>query len=577
MPGHRVESVLGRGASGTVWQGRDAMGRAVAIKVPHDAGWLADEEATRTEAHVLMAVRHDHLVTLRDVVAMADGRVALVFDLVIGASVRSTVDARGRLRPGEAVTVVTPMCEAVEALHGAGGLHGDISPSNVMLTAGGKPLLLDLGAARLAGASPDLPVHGTEGFIAPEVRQGFAPTEASDVFSLGALAWFCLTGNGAPDTMLRLDPEVIRSHVGAQLAEVIGACIDPDPARRPSSPEVARLFYETVPAEAVEVVVGADEASALTHRIRAEARDEAAAAAPEAAPPWWRMSSARGWWPRRSSSRDRWWRRDRPGRAGVAGGAGGTGVGGGTGFSGRAGVTGRPGRTWRSTRAAVGFAVLAGVVAVALAVGMVSARSRAAASETSRPGGSEVSSGPSVVVSPVAPAPTAPTLASTTSTARPTASAPATAATTPPATSSATAGLEALLRRVDAPQTSPQDLVQALSDRRAEALVTRDPSRLGRVDAPSSPAHTADAAVISRLRADGARWEGLSLEVAQATLVSSEGTRAVVRARVDWTAYTVVSQGQRVERPAATGEVLDLTLVRGSAGWRIAAVSAPAS
>jgi serine/threonine protein kinase len=176
VPGHRVESVLGRGASGTVWQGRDAMGRAVAIKVPHELGWLADEEATRTEAHVLMAVRHEHLVTLRDVVTMADDRVALVFDLVTGASLGGTVGARGRLRPGETVTVVTPLCEAVEALHGAGGLHGDVSPSNVMLTAAGKPLLLDLGAARLAAGPVDAPVHGTPGFVAPEVRQGFAPT-----------------------------------------------------------------------------------------------------------------------------------------------------------------------------------------------------------------------------------------------------------------------------------------------------------------------------------------------------------------------------------------------------------------
>lgn len=218
-----MEVVVGRGASSTVWSGRDAMGRAVAIKVPHETGWLADEEATRTEQHVLLAVRHEHLVTLRDVVAMADGRVALVFDLVTGAPLRGTVSARGHLRPGEAVTVVTPLCEAVAVLHGAGGLHGDVSPSNVMLTAQGKPLLLDLGAARLAGSALDAPVHGTAGFVAPEVRQGMPPSEASDVFSLGALAWFCLTGNGAPDTMLRLDPEVIRSHVGDELAMVIGA------------------------------------------------------------------------------------------------------------------------------------------------------------------------------------------------------------------------------------------------------------------------------------------------------------------------------------------------------------------
>ena len=225
--------------------------QAVAIKVPHEVGWLADEQASRTEQHVLMAVRHEHLVDLRDVVAMADDRTALVFDLVDRrAAAPAPCAARGHLRAGEVVTVVTPLCEAVAALHGAGGLHGDISPSNVMLTAAGKPLLLDLGAARLAGSPLDAPVFGTPGFIAPEVRQGLAPTEASDVFSLGALAWFCLTGNGAPDTMLRLDPEVVRSHVGADVADVIGACIDPDPARRPSSAGLARLFFETAPAEA---------------------------------------------------------------------------------------------------------------------------------------------------------------------------------------------------------------------------------------------------------------------------------------------------------------------------------------
>ena len=148
------------------------MGDAVAIKVPHEVGWLADEQATRTEQHVLMAVRHEHLVGLRDVVAMPDDRTALVFDLVTGASLRGMVRSRGHLRPGEVVTVVTPLCEAVAALHAAGGLHGDISPSNVMVTAAGKPLLLDLGAARLAGSPADAPVFGTPGFVAPEVRQG---------------------------------------------------------------------------------------------------------------------------------------------------------------------------------------------------------------------------------------------------------------------------------------------------------------------------------------------------------------------------------------------------------------------
>ena len=492
-----MEVVVGRGASSTVWSGRDAMGRAVAIKVPHETGWLADEEATRTEQHVLLAVRHEHLVTLRDVVAMADGRVALVFDLVTGAPLRGTVSARGHLRPGEAVTVVTPLCEAVAVLHGAGGLHGDVSPSNVMLTAQGKPLLLDLGAARLAGSALDAPVHGTAGFVAPEVRQGMPPSEASDVFSLGALAWFCLTGNGAPDTMLRLDPEVIRSHVGDELAMVIGACIDPDPARRPPSSALARLFYETVPAESVEVVVGADEASALTHRIRAEAREEVEQT-PESGAPWRAVR-----WP--------WSRRPK-----------------------------------RTTALLTGLVTL---VAVVLGVGAVTARSTASAHEPAR----------ALSV----PTPTAMSN-------RPPSLTPSAPATTKPVAAD-------VLLRSDAPRTTAREVIQALSDRRAAAFVARDPTRLAQIDQQASPAWAADADTIERLRSDGVRWEGLALEVAHATPVSVTGTHAVIRARVDWTAYVVVGSGHRVEQPAETGTELDFTVERGPQGWRLVAVSAPAS
>ncbi len=535
VPGHRVETVLGRGASSTVWQGRDAMGAAVAIKVPHEVGRLDDEQAARTEQHVLMAVRHEHLVALRDVVAMPDDRVALVFDLVTGASLRGTVQARGHLRGGEVVTVVTPLCEAVAALHGAGGLHGDISPSNVMVTATGKPLLLDLGAARLAGSPLDAPVFGTAGFVAPEVRQGFAPTEASDVFSLGALAWFCLTGNGAPDTMLRLDPEVILSHVGADFAEVIGACIDPDPSRRPPSAGLARLFYERAPAEAVEVVVGADEASALTHRIRAEARAEGAV------PSEGQGRAGRVRWRRRS-----WWGHVHRLSSLFGRSAGG-----------RASLT----------TALAGLAVL---LAVSIGAGTVVARSAAAPPE------------PTVSVRRSAAGTQARPTASAVDAQQPTVPDPATAAESEPPSAvtpspTRSADTDVLLRRADAPRTFPHEVIQALSDRRAAALVARDPARLSHVDEPSSPAWAVDAALIAQLRTEGVRWEGLALEVAQAGSVSATSTRAVVRARVDWTAYDVVGPGRRLGQPAATGEVLDFTLQRGAQGWRIAAISAPAT
>ncbi|HET8595658.1 MAG TPA: serine/threonine-protein kinase [Intrasporangium sp.] len=286
VPGHRLLHVIGCGSTSVVWAGVDAAGEAVAVKVPRAEPDPIAVRETQIERHVLLAVRHQHLVPLREVVPLADGRLALVFDLVVGATLASLVTTRGHLRPGETVTVLTPIAEAVAALHAAGGTHCDISPGNIMLTDDGRPLLTDLGAARLAGTGAGA-VVGTAGYVAPEVRSGERPTEASDVFSLGALAWFCLTGNGAPDTFLRLSEETVMSHLGPELAQIVGRCIDPEPEVRPSSAALPGLLYSAATAEPVEVVVGGDDASALTHRLRAEAA-AAGAQAPQPSRSWFR-------------------------------------------------------------------------------------------------------------------------------------------------------------------------------------------------------------------------------------------------------------------------------------------------
>lgn len=117
--------------------------------------------------------------------------------------------------------------------------------------------------------------------------------------------------------------------------------------------------------------------------------------------------------------------------------------------------------------------------------------------------------------------------------------------------------------------------MQALSDRRSAALVGRDATALARVHAPGSPSLSSDRALVSGLVDARARWEGLRLEVAEAAFVTGSPTEAVVRARVDWTAYVVVSGGgARLVRPADAGRQLDFRLVRGSEGWRISAISA---
>jgi serine/threonine-protein kinase len=480
VPGHRVDAVIGTGGSAVVWSGADATGRRVAIKVPHLVRDELDRQQSQAEQQVLLAGQHDHLVPLRSVVPLADGREALVFDLVTGAQLDGIVRSRGHLRPGEVVTVLTPVCEAVAHLHAAGGLHADISPSNVTVTADGRPVLLDLGAVRVAGREPGL-VHGTAGFVAPEVLLGARPDEASDVYALGAVAWFCLTGNGAPDTMLRLDEATVVSHVGPELASVVAAAIDPEPDRRPSAAGLARLFYDAASPEPVEVVVGPDQASALTHRLRAEAGRE---------PP--------------------------PAAAGR--------------------------RPW-SRRVVVSALVVSALVAVPL----LAAAGWAWAAR--------------------APGPSAASAHAATTPARH-------ASTTPEAPGAATTS-DSVLSEATSPSLRPEDVLQVLSDRRSVALVDGDVTALTGVHAPGSPSLAGDRALLAGLAGARTRWEGLRLQVAEALFVSGSPTEAVVRARVDWTAYTVVTaDGAKQGRPADVGRQLDFQLVRGPQGWRISAVSA---
>jgi len=125
----------------------------------------------------------------------------------------------------------------------------------------------------------------------------------------------------------------------------------------------------------------------------------------------------------------------------------------------------------------------------------------------------------------------------------------------------------------------PGDVLQALSDRRAAALVARDTAALGGVHARGSASGASDAALVGRLVDSRVRWVGLRLVVGEATYISGNATGAVLRARVDWTAYAVVmGDGARSGRTADTGRRLDFSLVRAAHGWRLTAVrTAPAT
>ena len=125
-----------------------------------------------------------------------DADLGLIMDYAAGGSLGQLVAGRGKLGPGETVTVLTPIAQALAYLHGQGFTHGDVSPGNVLFTAHGKPLLADLGVARMVADAAAVADAGTEGFRDPApvdaVRAGLQPER--DVYSLAALGWYCLTG-----------------------------------------------------------------------------------------------------------------------------------------------------------------------------------------------------------------------------------------------------------------------------------------------------------------------------------------------------------------------------------------------
>jgi hypothetical protein len=264
VPGYRLLRPLGRGASSVVWaaapHGSDAQ---VAVKLVR-AG-----PAAQRELAVLRAVRHPHVLSLRDAVTIEGGRLALVTELLDGGTLAAVVRARGRLRPGEVVTVVAPLAQALGELHAAGIQHGDLAPGNVLFDLAGRPFLTDLGTVRLTGELRQ-EVFGTPGFVDPVLVSGGAAGPDSDVYGLGAISWFALCGEPPPTPMCRPPLVEAAPFAPAELVRAVQSALDPDPSSRPSPLELARALHAAAPAEPVWRPGGSPVDGGLTGRVNAQ-------------------------------------------------------------------------------------------------------------------------------------------------------------------------------------------------------------------------------------------------------------------------------------------------------------------
>ncbi len=191
---------LGNGAMGVVFAARDdVLGRDVAVKLLAHAG-VSDEAraALLREARSAARIEHPGVATVYDAVE-TDRHLALVLELVRGKTLRRALtDAGGKLPLRDAIRVVAGVARAVHAAHGAGVVHRDLKPDNVMLTDTGGIKVLDFGlAAALGDPSPAAPSSrsfaGTPGYAAPEVLRGRA-TPLSDQYALGVMLLEAVSG-----------------------------------------------------------------------------------------------------------------------------------------------------------------------------------------------------------------------------------------------------------------------------------------------------------------------------------------------------------------------------------------------
>jgi predicted Ser/Thr protein kinase len=192
---------LGGGGQGEVYRAvHPELGQDLVIKLarqPLGPGGI-DRDLLAAEGRLLAELRHDNLVRVYDL-GVHDGRVFLAMEFVRGCTLEQYAE-RGKLAPRQAAAVVAELARAVAYLHGRGVVHQDLKPRNVLIDEEGRPRLIDFGLARLRDAwagDADGPSGGTLAYMAPEQARGEAGKAgpAADVFALGAVLYFLLTGH----------------------------------------------------------------------------------------------------------------------------------------------------------------------------------------------------------------------------------------------------------------------------------------------------------------------------------------------------------------------------------------------
>lgn len=253
-----------RDVFGEVWIARDLRGdRAVSVRVL-DADVCIEPGSTIAVLALAKRLAHSRVSSVIDLVLDQEERWVLVSELAPGQTLAERITAKGPLSASDAFRLAADLAEGLRAIHLAGGVHGRLDPTRVMMF-GDRATITDVGLGMLIGDDseewrttiPDMN-DPTVAFLSPEQAAGEGPpTPESDVWALGAVVYFAMFGVTPFDARTRAELAVatarklvsLESARDRSLGALIRPCLAREPALRPSIDEVvseARQALEPV-------------------------------------------------------------------------------------------------------------------------------------------------------------------------------------------------------------------------------------------------------------------------------------------------------------------------------------------
>ena len=246
---YRLQLRIAIGGMGEVWQAEDELIlRQVAIKILKEE-YLSDPlfiERFRTEAKSAALVEHEGIANVYDY-GEDTNAAYLVMELVPGESLSRVIEREKKLPDTRVLDIMAQTSRALGAAHARGLVHRDIKPGNLLITPDGKVKITDFGIARVGDQVPLTKtgqVMGTVQYLAPEQATGKPSTPATDLYSLGVVAYEALSGkrpftgeNQMAIAMAHINemPPALPESIDPRVQNLVLSCLAKKPNQRPES------------------------------------------------------------------------------------------------------------------------------------------------------------------------------------------------------------------------------------------------------------------------------------------------------------------------------------------------------